>query len=52
MKAKSKVSGRHYLTPEQRLAGAEKALRNPRTPKQFRKGLERNIAELKKQLGK
>jgi len=40
---------RHKLTPEEQLKGIEKAMSNPKTPQQLKKGLERRKAELEKQ---
>lgn len=38
---------RHQLTREQQIAGLEKALANPKTPKQFRASMEKRLAKLK-----
>jgi hypothetical protein len=37
---------RNKLTREQRIKGCRKALANPKTPKQFRPGLEKQLRKL------
>lgn len=37
---------RHKLTTEQQIRGLRKALANPKTPKQFRAGMEKRLAKL------
>lgn len=37
---------RHRLTKEERLRGTRKALKNPRTPKNFLKGLKKQLRKL------
>jgi hypothetical protein len=37
---------RHTLTREQQIKGCRKALRNPKTPKGFRSGLEKRLKAL------
>lgn len=43
---------RHTLTPKERLEGVKKALRNPKTPKQFRAGLEQQKRVLEHAIAK
>ena len=38
---------RHKLTRDQQIRGIEKALKNPRTPKQFLPGMRKRLAKLK-----
>lgn len=39
---------RHRLTKAEMLRGTRKALRNPRTPKAFLKGLKKRLKQLEK----
>ncbi len=43
---------RHKLSKAEQLAGLEKALANPRTPKQFRASMIRQRDRLRRELGK
>jgi hypothetical protein len=37
---------RHTLTKDEQIRGLKKALANPKTPKPFRKGMEKRLAKL------
>lgn len=37
---------RHRLTKDEQIRGLRKALKNPRTPSQFRKGMEKRLRKL------
>lgn len=43
---------RHVLSDREQLAGVEAALASRKTPRQFRAGLRRRAAELRKRVGK
>ncbi len=38
---------RHTLSKAEQIRGIAKALKNPRTPKQFREGMRKRLAKLK-----
>lgn len=42
---------RHQLTPAEQIRGLEKALANPKTPPQFRRGMESRLAKLRSSSG-
>ena len=43
---------RHKLSKAEQLAGIERALANPKTPKQFRAAMEKRREILRRELGK